>query len=51
MIKVVGTLSARVSKQVAEAALDASEQLAYWQHPDNSDSSDGRHQKEHPIEF
>jgi hypothetical protein len=31
------TVSAEVSKQVAEMSLNGSKQLAYWQNPDNSD--------------
>jgi hypothetical protein len=33
----VDTVSVEVSKQVAKVVLNGSKQLAYWQHPDNSD--------------
>jgi len=33
----VDTVSVQVSKQVAEVSLNGSKQLAYWQHPVNSD--------------
>ena len=33
----VDTVSSQVSKQVAKVTLNGSKQLAYWQHPENSD--------------